>query len=82
MLNDIFFDARSIHMLCYMSQYNRLKQSVSRFPLCMLISFEIKTAKILGIHYKQAACLLFNEIIIRISFVFLLNKRSPEDAAW
>jgi len=42
----ISFDARSIHVLC--SRHNNwCKQSVPRFPLYILFSFDLKTAKIL-----------------------------------
>jgi len=41
----ISFAARSIHVLC-LRHNNRCKQSVPRFPLYILFSFDFKTAKI------------------------------------
>jgi len=45
LFNGILFDARSIHMLCSRHN-NRCKQSVPRFLLYILFSFDFKTAKI------------------------------------
>jgi len=43
LFDGISFDARSIHVLCSLHN-NRCKQSVPRFPLYILFSFDLKTA--------------------------------------
>ena len=43
LFDGISFDPRSIHVLCSLHN-NRCKQSVPRFPLYILFSFDLKTA--------------------------------------
>jgi len=73
LFDGISFDTRSIHVLC--SRHNNwCNQSVPRFPLYILFSFDFKQLRFSGIPYKQSTWLLFNKIIRRFLLFFVQQK--------
>ena len=74
LFNGILFDAQSIHVLCSRHN-NRCKQSVPRFLLYILFSFDFKTAKIQW-NTLWTVCLFAVQQNNKVSFVFVQQKIS------
>jgi len=72
LFDGISFDARSIHVLCSRHK-NWYKQSVPRFPLYILFSFDSKTTKILW-NTVSTGCLFAVQQNNKVSFAFRSTK--------